>query len=97
VAEASKSPADQAIGHLNAAAGLLRKAYDHPHHNPRLEQIEQILTGVTALVQELPQAELQRADYAGRLLEQYKNRQLPAHLPDHAELLLSQELARAGQ
>lgn len=103
-AEAAATPvkqngnaAERAAGMLREAASLLRSGYGHPHHSPRLDQIEAHLANLASLISELPQAEDNRADYAKRLVEQYRTRQLPPHLPDHAELLLSQELERTGR
>jgi hypothetical protein len=89
--------AQEAADSLDHAAMILRDAYDHPHHFPRLEQVEQLITGLKGLVEGMPQEEVNREEFAGRLLKQYRDRSLPGALPQHADDLLRQELERAGQ
>ena len=46
------------------------------------------------MIEVMPSQEDSRAEYASRLMAAYKTRTLDSHLPDHAERLLDQELAR---
>jgi hypothetical protein len=86
--------AKAALDHLDQALAALDGAFDHPHHTARLDQLEGLLANVRSVIEQLPPQEDNRADYAARLLADYKARRLPAHLPDHAETLLNQELER---
>jgi hypothetical protein len=94
MSQAHDDAAAQAADHLKAAIDVLREAYDHPHHDPRLDNIESQLTNLVSVIEVMPSQEDSRAEYASRLMAAYKTRTLDSHLPDHAERLLDQELAR---
>lgn len=104
-APAKKAPSHadataQAIDHLNAAGKLLGEVYEHPHHAARVENVQTQLANLVSVLEAMPGQEESRADYAKRLLASHNRRTLAqdfgAVLPDHADRLLDQEIAREG-
>jgi len=91
-----QAAAKSALAHLDAAMADLRGVFDHPHHTPRLEQLESALAGVKGQVEPMAGFEESRADRAKTLMDQHMKRQLPPVIPSHDDELLAQELERAG-
>jgi hypothetical protein len=89
-----QAAADAAVQHLRDAAAGLRAAYDHPHHNPRLDNVEQQITNLISVIEPMPGWEESRAEHAARLVKAYRERTLDQVLPHESAVLLDQELAR---
>jgi hypothetical protein len=91
-----QAAADEAVAHLQAALTALQAAYDHPHHSPRLDNVEAQIASLISVIEPMPGWEASRADHAARLMKAYRERTLDQVVPFEAGVLLDQELARQG-